>query len=418
MGPDIAVNPGRWYLRSDKGEIFQVTEQDADTGQITIRTYDGDVNRLSLEEWRQLRPGLADPPCDWTGPVESVDELDAGASLPPGFVSPSAAVAGAIKRILVAVKEVGDTWSPALAKATQIARATGAQIELFHCVDTALTLEQLARYEDGIDEFERNQRRSWEEGLERLACKVRSHGVHVSFSAPVDYPVHEGIVRQTRRFHADLIVTDAHPGTNFAAGLLQEVNWELVRLSPAPLLIVRQPMLYSHPVILAALDPSQTHSKPTALNDSILSLATVLSTTLAGDLHAVHAFPASGGSVGAAAGVTASVSAELQAIEAGRAHARLDSLLMSTRLPDERRHVVPGSPAEAIVRTATELRASLVVLGSVARSGVGRLFIGNTAEKVLNRLPCDLLLLKPDSFSDSVSDQRRGARVISTGVYY
>jgi len=57
-------------------------------------------------------------------------------------------------------------------------------------------------------------------------------------------------------------------------------------------------------------------------------------------------------------------------------------------------------------------------MGSVARSGVGRLFIANTAEKVLNRLSCDLLLLKPDEFANHISDQRRGARLISTGMYY
>ncbi|MBS0421255.1 MAG: universal stress protein [Proteobacteria bacterium] len=418
MGPDIAASPGRWYLRWDKGEIFQVTGQDAETGEITIRTYDGDVDLLSLDQWRELRPGLADPPCDWTGPVESVDELDASASLPPGFMTAAPSARNAIKRILVAVKEPGESWSPGLAKATQIARATGAQIELFHCVDAALTVEQLAAYRGGMDEFERSQRHSWEEGLERLASKVRSHGVHATFSAPVDHPVHEGIVRQARCFHADLIVTDAHRGSNFAAWIMEEVDWELVRLSTAPLLIVRQTELYQRPLVLAALDPSDSHSKPATLNRKLLNASAVFSRALEGDLHAMHAYSVPGAVAEAASAVSASVAAELQAIDAGRAHASLDSLLMSTNIPAECRHVAPGSPADAIVRTATELKASLLVMGSVARSGVGRLFIGNTAEKVLNRLPCDLLLLKPDDFANSIADQRRGARLISTGVYF
>lgn len=154
MSPDIAVSIGRWYLRWDKGEIFQVTAQDPNTGEITIRTYDGSVDKLSLEEWRNLHPGLADPPCDWTGAVETLDEVSADTSLPPGFAAALSAPAGPIKRILVAVKEVDGNWSPAVAKATQIARATGAQIELFHCVDAALTVEELATYKNGIDEFE------------------------------------------------------------------------------------------------------------------------------------------------------------------------------------------------------------------------------------------------------------------------
>src|SRR5512143_1299554 len=134
MSPDIAVNIGRWYLRWDKGEIFQVTEQDPATGLISVRTYDGSVGHLSLDEWRDLQPGPADPPCDWTGPVEIEDELEPDAALPPGFRPPTS-TAGPVKRILVAIKDLGGNWSPAVAKATQIARATGAQIELFHCVD-------------------------------------------------------------------------------------------------------------------------------------------------------------------------------------------------------------------------------------------------------------------------------------------
>ena len=417
MGPDLAVSIGRWYLRWDKGEIFQVTRQDADSGQITIRTYDGGVGQLSMDEWRNLRPGLADPPRDWTGPVEMMNEMDPGASLPPGFISTPATVSS-IRRILVAVKEVGSDWSPAVAKATQIARATGAQIELFHCVDAALTVQDLASYKNGMDEFEGLMRRSWEEGLERLATKVRSHGVQVSFSAPVDYPVHEGILRQARRFHADLIVTDAHQGSHFAAALLEEVDWELVRLSAAPLLIVKQPRPYHRPLVLAALDPSQTHSKPGTLDDRIVSLSEVFSKVLQGELHAVHAFPVPAAYAQAASAVTAGVAAELQAIDAGRARAALDASLVESRIPADRRHIQPGSPADAVVASATELKASLLVMGSVARSGLGRLFIGNTAEKVLSRLPCDLLLLKPDEYRDSISGQRRGARLISTGMYF
>src|ERR1700753_1854979 len=94
-----------------------------------------------------------------------------------------------IKRILVAVKSVTGAWSPAVAKATQIARATGAQIELFHCVDASLSVHELATYKNGIDEFEPGQRKPWEEGLNRLADHIRRHGIHVSCCAPVDYPV-------------------------------------------------------------------------------------------------------------------------------------------------------------------------------------------------------------------------------------
>ncbi len=416
MSPDIAVNIGRWYLRWDKGEIFQVTEQDPDSGQITIRTYDGSVDHLSLDEWRDLQPGLADPPSDWSGPVEIVDEIEPSAALPPGFTAPTSA-AGPIKRILVAIKELGDNWSPAVAKATQIARATGAQIELFHCVDAGVTVQELASYNDGIEGFEGGQRRPWEQGLERLATQVRRHGVQVSFSAPVDYPIHEAIVRQARRYHADLIVTDAHAGRNFAPAVMQEVDWELIRLSAVPVLIVRQAQPYHQPIVLAALDPRRRHSKPAALDDKILNVSQHMGNVLHGELHAIHSYTVPAAYAEASAVSGGSVAAELQAIDAESAQAALDRLLTQSGVLPERRHVLQGSPADAIVRSARDMNASLVVMGSVARSGIGGFFIGNSAEKVLNHIPCDLLLVKPDGFSNSIPDQRRGARVISVGAY-
>jgi universal stress protein E len=322
-----------------------------------------------------------------------------------------------IKRILVAVKTV-DRPSAAVVKATQIARATGASIELFHCVDAGLTVQELATYKNGIDEFEAGQRRVWEEGLERLATQIRSHGVHVSTSAPVDHPIHEGIVRQGRRVQADLIVTDAHVGSNFAPSLLQEVDWELVRLSTVPVLIARNPEPYQHPLVLAALDPCQKHSKPTTLDGKILDMAESFTSLLQGDLHAMHAYSLPAVYVEASAASSANVAIELQAIDAQNAQAALDAALRASSIPPQRRHVLPGSPADAIIQAATDLKASLLVMGSVGRSGLGGLLVGNTAEKALNRIPCDLLLLKPDGFENAIPDKRRGARLVATGAYY
>jgi hypothetical protein len=59
-----------------------------------------------------------------------------------------------IQRILVAVKSPGERWSAAVAKATQIARATGTRLELFHGIDTRLYVEALDTYEGGLSGFE------------------------------------------------------------------------------------------------------------------------------------------------------------------------------------------------------------------------------------------------------------------------
>ena len=52
-------------------------------------------------------------------------------------------------------------------------------------------------------------------------------------------------------------------------------------------------------------------------------------------------------------------------------------------------------------------------MGALARSGLKRLLIGNTAERVMDHLPCDLLVIKPKGFRSPVLRRRRGARYVS-----
>jgi universal stress protein E len=52
-------------------------------------------------------------------------------------------------------------------------------------------------------------------------------------------------------------------------------------------------------------------------------------------------------------------------------------------------------------------------MGAVSRSGLKRLLIGNTAERVLDLLTCDILIVKPAQFADRVPRTRRGVRLVS-----
>jgi universal stress protein E len=61
-----------------------------------------------------------------------------------------------------------------------------------------------------------------------------------------------------------------------------------------------------------------------------------------------------------------------------------------------------GSTRERVVWLTDELHADVVVMGAVSRRGLTRLFLGNTAEEVIDKLPCDLLIVKPAGFETSV----------------
>lgn len=66
-------------------------------------------------------------------------------------------------------------------------------------------------------------------------------------------------------------------------------------------------------------------------------------------------------------------------------------------------HLVKGRARQQIPALALELKADLVVIGTVARTGIPGLFTGNTAESILSQLNCSVLAIKPAGFQTPVT---------------
>jgi universal stress protein E len=315
-----------------------------------------------------------------------------------------------IRRILVAVRNPAGRSSPALAKATQLARALGAQLELFHAIATPVYVDPYAP--SGLTQLadlERMTEQRAVRALERVAASLHKLRVDATATVARDYPVFEAILRRATRTKADLIVTESHSRQHLAAGLLHLTDWELLRRSPVPVLVVKSKRAYQRPVVLAALDPQHRYSKPSRLDDRILEAASAVTRALRGTLHAMHAFPPL---IQDGFRRSLDVIERLDAQRARQAGRSLDGTIGSTKIPRARRHIVEGNPAECITAVAKRLGSSLVVMGAVSRSGLRRLLIGNTAESVLDSLSCDILVVKPAHFRQRVVPRSRGARLV------
>ena len=65
-------------------------------------------------------------------------------------------------------------------------------------------------------------------------------------------------------------------------------------------------------------------------------------------------------------------------------------------------HLVSGDAGRVLPELADRLRVSLIVMGTVARSGLSGLIMGNTAETILRSVSCSVLALKPEGFETPV----------------
>jgi universal stress protein E len=306
---------------------------------------------------------------------------------------------GRLDRILSIIDPTSDV-QPALDKARFLAQRAGATLELFVCdFDPSLTGRPLFDSEklrelraDFIDERM--------EFLEALADGIRAGGVPVETHVHFDNPVYRGILRRVQESSPDLVVKDTHHHSAIRRTLLSNTDWNLIRSCPAPLLLAKPREWPAQPRILAAVDPDHVGDPAAELDRRILHDAAVLAGLLAGEVHAVHAFfPAAllaavtgTGALPFVAGVSA---AEVIERERERLGAVLAELASAHGLPPGRVHLEQGPAVEVLQVLARSLSADVLVMGAVSRSRLQELFVGTTAERVLDRLPCDVLIVKP-----------------------
>ena len=322
-----------------------------------------------------------------------------------------------IRRILVAVKEPAARATPAAVnKAVQLARALGARLELFHALTAPIYADTFIYGDRSLSDVTDETRLEALARLERLAARLKGHGrqsrLKIGVAAEWDSPAYEAIIRRAHAIKADLIVAERHAGRHVAPALLHLNDWELLRLSPVPVLLVKSPRVYDRPVVLAAVDPSHSRAKPARLDDEILAIGVAVSAALRGRLYAVHAYVPVPGGARPTDALDAETAARINAKTAAGVRARFDRALARVRIPRSRRLLIGLRPIEAIGQAAVTVRSNIVVMGAVSRSGLRRWILGNTAEAVLDHLACDLLVVKPPRFKSGVARRPSGARLV------
>ena len=326
---------------------------------------------------------------------------------------PRSQPAARIRRIVVAVKDPWARALPAVAKAAQLARAFDARLELFHAMSDPVYIDVAEVHGQDVASLEGAQRKRVLARLERVAERLGRHGPAVDVAVEWDFPPHEAIIRAAQAFEADLILAERHPTTHHLPWVLRFTDFELLRCSPVPVLLVKTRKAYVRPKVLAAVDPGHSFAKPLSLDAEILRYGSAVAEALRGAVHAVHAFeplPA-----GALNGDHLSGEWLTELEEATEKHARtaLERTLRGVDIPRSRQYLIARHPIDAIAQAAAAIGSDIVVMGAISRSGIKRLVLGNTAEKLLDHLPCDVLIVKPRRFAHRVPRIPRGAQLVA-----
>jgi universal stress protein E len=322
-----------------------------------------------------------------------------------------------IRRILVAIKDPAARALPAVHKAAQIAKGLGAQLTLFHDIATPVYAEAWHGRDIDVRSWQREVQTARREQLEKLAARIRKHDIDVDVAADWDYPPYEAIIRKAQRICADLVVIENHHGTGRhpARWLLSYTDWELLRLCPMPVLLVKNRRLYHRPRVLAAIDPSHAFAKPAKLDRQILRAGAQLVHALRGELHALHAYLPALPVAPAMPDGPLGVNVTHEELERA-ARRQLARAVDGFDVKPSHCHLVEGRANDAIPRTAKRERSAIVAMGVVSRSGLKRFFIGNTAEFVMDAVTADVLVVKNADFPSRVPRAGRGVQILSLPI--
>jgi len=239
--------------------------------------------------------------------------------------------------------------------------------------------------------------RAEDEIVASYADKLRDDGIKVTTSVLRERPLDEGIQAIAMAVKARMIVKAIRYHSAAERGILVDTDWQLMRTSPYPLWFVKSDSMPENPAVVAAVDPSNAHDKPAALDHEIAQTAKAVAKAVGGEVHLLHTYERLAG-IGKAANRTFKpIKLPIDDIDARiKAEHRkaLDTLAADCGIDADHTHQLPGRTEDILPSFARSENAGLVVMGALARWGIKRMIIGSTAERVIDHLSCDVLIVR------------------------
>ena len=299
------------------------------------------------------------------------------------------------KKILF-VREQNTTATSTPRRAVQLARNNKAQLTI--CDASKELPKTPPKLNDTFRQIHESQLLARFEGIDLAGIKTRTKLL-------TGTPFIE-IIKEVQRGDHDLVIKSAEGSGGTFSNLFGETDMSLMRKCPCPVWIVKPSSRTNYARIVAAVDPDPAVKENAALNRSILNLASSLARQENSELHVVHAWALQGEDMyrSARTGLT-KLAVDEMAVDVQETHKKwLNELLEHHNFNgiDLKIHLEKGDAGKVIPALIEDKQADIVVMGTVARTGIEGFFIGNTAEKILRNVDCSVLTVKPQGFKTPI----------------
>jgi len=237
--------------------------------------------------------------------------------------------------------------------------------------------------------------------LEVLSASLKDEDLSICIDVIVGKPWVEA-VREVLREKHDLVILAAKRDPN---GHLDSFTQHVARKCPCPVWLYANTPSSGTTKVLAAIGAQKEETSSSLFDRRILALGASIREQLDAELDVVNAWYLPGQELllrrAAAPELVTESRGEWRRIASRRFQRLIDDCHFIDRETTSV-HQIEGRASEVISGFAREQETDLIVMGTVGRTGTAGLIIGNTAEEVLQKSACSLLLLKPKGFVSPV----------------
>ena len=252
---------------------------------------------------------------------------------------------------------------PALERAATIAAEAGVNLHVFACIyhevagaaDRAKTVKSLVDQQRAV--------------LQSAVAPLLEQGFNVTTEVEWDKDWCAAVVRAAVKHGSDVVLKSSSVHTPGQRIFNKTSDWTLIRECSCPVMLVKSGSGQGSRCVLAAIDVREGDATYAHLNQRILEFSRRVSDINIADVHFVHA------------------PKDLSS------YPDRNALIRNFGIQSDKIHIQLGDPENVIVDAAKALNAGLVIVGNAARSGLSALINGNTVERVVDRLQCDVLAM-------------------------
>ncbi len=290
---------------------------------------------------------------------------------------------------------------PIVDKVRNLARLNEAKVTVVRLMEEDF-LEQFGRlFSDRRKEMEDLAIKDHQEKLDLFLADKKWQGIDVS-GLMLTGKGFLSVIRQVLRGKHDLVIKAAELSDG-----LDQLSMRLIRKCPCPVWVIKNTDKADFKRILAAVDIGSDDSGTNELNRKIVELTYSLAQREQGEAHYLHAWQLEyemmmrGPRFNIPTEEILTIKKDLRQNREAALYKLLND--RNIRVSPANTHLIEGETDEIIKQMLDKLDIDVLVMGTIGRSGVPGLLIGNMAEKILATIDCTVLTVKPHGFVSPVT---------------